>query len=41
MTDIYEIWNRYDKSKTYMNKKNVLSKTERTGLCTLASSGKP
>ena len=32
MTDIYEIWNRYDKSKTYMNKKNVLSKTEKNWL---------
>ena len=32
MTDIYEIWNRYDKSKTYMNKKNLLSKTEKNWL---------
>ena len=32
MTDIYEIWNRYDKSKTYMDKKNVLSKTEKNWL---------
>ena len=32
MTDIYEIWNRYDKSKTYMNKKNVLSRTEKNWL---------
>ena len=32
MTDIYEIWNRYEKSKTYMNKKNVLSKTEKNWL---------
>ena len=32
MTDIYEIWDRYDKSKTYMDKKNVLSKTEKNWL---------
>ena len=32
MTDIYEIWDRYNKSKTYMSKKNVLSKTEKNWL---------
>ena len=32
MTDIYEIWNRHEKSKTYMSKKNVLSKTEKNWL---------
>ena len=32
MTDIYEIWERYEKSKTYMNKKNVLSRTEKNWL---------
>ena len=29
MTDIYEIWNRYEKSRSYMSKKNILVKTEK------------
>ena len=28
-TDFYEIWNRYDKSKTYMDKKGIVTKTEK------------
>ena len=28
-TDFYEIWQRYDKSKTYMDKKGILIKTEK------------
>ena len=29
MTDIYEIWQRYEKSKQYMQKKGLLTKTEK------------
>ena len=29
MTDIYEIWQRYEKSKEYMQKKGLLTKTEK------------
>ena len=28
-TDIYEIWERYDKSKKYMDGKSILSRTEK------------
>lgn len=28
-TDFYEIWNRYEKSKTYLDKKGLVSKTEK------------
>lgn len=29
MTDVYEIWNRFEKSKTYMTKKGILTTTEK------------
>ena len=29
MTDIYEIWQRYEKSKEYMQRKGLLTKTEK------------
>ena len=29
MTDIYEIWQRFEKSKQYMQQKNILTKTEK------------
>ena len=29
MTDFYEIWQRYDKAKTYKDKKGILTKTEK------------
>ena len=32
MTDIYEIWKRYEKSKGYMDKKAILTKTEKNWL---------
>ena len=32
MTDIYEIWQRFEKSKQYMQEKNILTKTEKNWL---------
>ena len=32
MTDIYEIWQRYEKSKDYMSQKAILTKTEKNWL---------
>lgn len=32
MTDIYEIWARYEKSKSYMEQKGILTKTEKNWL---------
>ena len=32
MTDIYEIWQRFEKSKQYMQQKNILTKTEKNWL---------
>ena len=32
MTDIYEIWQRFEKSKSYMQQKDILSKTEKNWL---------
>ena len=32
MTDIYEIWQRYEKSKQYMQRKGLLTKTEKNWL---------
>ena len=31
-TDFYEIWNRYQKSKTYMDGKGMVHKTEKNWL---------